>query len=226
MGNLGMPLCRLSRGIREPMSPAAAQSKCGRRVLNRVLRSALLLWGLPLFLLAAPGAGQAEVTFYTDPVAFTAASATVRVEDFERFPQANTNLPSFSRNGNSYEPVGSSTHVFVATKSNLFFDVPPSQRTTVLTGSGLEDFRVSFGAPQRAVGFDSYLNDLPARVQVFGAGGKLLAQRTHAHASTVTGFLGMVATEPITAIRWTADPLSDDGNNTGIETSAPRGPHG
>ncbi len=184
--------------------------------MRRTVRSGFFA-AIALGLTAFSSPGQAAVTFYTDRITFTAASATVRVEDFERFPQANSPLPSFSRNGNFYQPDAGGSDVFVATDANPAFGVPSGSRSTVLTGNGLEDFKVSFGTKQRAVGFDTYLNDMPARVQVFGVGGKLLAQRSHSHASTATGFLGMVSSEAITAVRWTADPASNASVNTGID---------
>ena len=166
-----------------------------------------------LLLSIAPG--RAEVIFYTDRAAFHAASATVRIEGFEDFASAGANLSSFERNGILVEPIGGATNVHVAPPSNAAFTA--ARISNVMTASGIEIFRVSFAMPQRAVGFDTYLNDKAATVEAFGFDGERLARRVHGHAATEIGFLGMVATEPIHSVTWSADPTSDLTKNTGID---------
>lgn len=156
----------------------------------------------------------ADVTVFTDQVLFDAATVTTLVEDFEAVEPKNTALGSFESNGNTYTGLGGAPfpNVYVITAGLSF--VPPNT-SSVLTGNGVEDYRVDLGTPSEAVGFDTYLNAAgPATVEVHGAGG-LLDTIIHSHDPAVIGFLGITATEPITAIRWTT--MGGNVIDTGID---------
>jgi hypothetical protein len=74
---------------------------------------------------------------------------------------------------------------------------------------------VEFGTPTEAVGFDTYLNTYgPATVSVFGAN-NLLDTFVLNQDPTTVGFLGILASEEISSIRWTT--VNGGKINTGID---------
>jgi len=153
--------------------------------------------------------------FYSDFASFDLATDTALVEDFETFPSTGVILPSFTSNGNTYTGLTGNPfpNVIVVSTSNPNFSFPLS--SSVLTANGDEDFTVDFGSPQKALGFDTYLNsDGPATVSVFGSSG-LLDTFIHSHDPTTVGFLGIAAAEAITSIQWTT--VNGRVINTGID---------
>lgn len=157
------------------------------------------------------------VTFYTDSAAFNAVTTTTLVEDFEAF--ANQVFESsFISNGNTYTSISAAPkpvpNLIIAPPGWTNFGVPVT-KSSIINSNGDEDFRVDFGTPAEAVGFDTYLNRFgPATVQVFGASG-LLDTFVLSHDPTIVGFLGMTSTELITSIRWTT--VNGRQVNTGID---------
>jgi len=173
--------------------------------------------------LAAIGTSTATAAplFFTDKASFDIATNTSLVEDFEATGQpSNVSIvPGFANNGIVYTGLAS-PNVFIADGFANFGLIGPIP-SRVLTASGLEDFTVDFGSPSTAVGFDTYLNlatvldnTLPDTVRVFGSSG-LLGSFNPIHDPTTIGFLGILATEPITSIRWTT--VGGDSINTGID---------
>lgn len=185
-------------------------------VMNLRVLVALLMLGLAA---GTPQVSQGAVVFYTDILSFDAASNTVVVEDFENVAPTPTDtaVSFFTNNGNTYTGITSApfaANVWVATPPYNNFGVVPTT-SAILTATGDEDFRVDFGTPSTAVGFDTYLNGLgPATVQVFGSGG-LLGSFNPAHDPTIIGFLGITSSEAITAIQWTT--TLGRTKNTGID---------
>ncbi|NEO58227.1 MAG: hypothetical protein F6K54_37350, partial [Okeania sp. SIO3B5] len=91
----------------------------------------------------------------------------------------------------------------------------PVTTSSILTTAGDEDFTVEFGTPTEAVGFDTYLNTFgPATINVFGTSG-LLDTFVLNHDPTNVGFLGILADEEISSIRWTT--VNGGIINTGID---------
>lgn len=164
----------------------------------------------------------ASVVVYGDLPSFNAATNTTLIEDFEdpAIPH-DTPLAGFVHNGNTYTGLGGSPfpNVYDASAGYTNFGVPVTT-SSVLTANGDEDFTVAFGAPPRALGFDTYLNRFTfpdghqGHVEVFGTSG-LLATVNVDHDPTMVGFLGLVADEPITSIRWTT--VGGGQINTGID---------
>ena len=153
-------------------------------------------------------ARSATLSSFTSLAAFNQAATTNLVEDFEAFTPKDTLLPSFVSNGNTYTALAGTgpdgeplPNVVVASPTNTGFALPlPS---SVLTSLGPEDFTVEFGMPTEAVAFDTLLNGLgPATIQVFGTE-QLIDTIQQIHDPTTVGFLGIVANEPIQAIRFT-----------------------
>jgi hypothetical protein len=170
-------------------------------------------------LLTAASAQKANsaVIFFTDFNSFNEVTKTTVVENFESSSLTiDTFLPPFVSNGNTY--TGFAGQPF----PNVYI-VPPSANSAflfpitsnVLSANGDEDFTVDFGSPTRVLGFDTYLNGFgPATVQVFGNSG-LLDTFSLSHDPTTVGFLGIVADEPVTSIRWTT--VNGGIVNTGID---------
>ncbi|MDE5100011.1 MAG: hypothetical protein O4861_17405, partial [Trichodesmium sp. St16_bin4-tuft] len=91
----------------------------------------------------------------------------------------------------------------------------PITTSSIITANGDEDFTVEFGTPTEAVGFDTYLNAYgPATVSVFGAN-NLLDTFVLNQDPTTVGFLGILASEEISCIRWTT--VNGGKINTGID---------
>ena len=149
--------------------------------------------------------------FFTDVNAFDALTNTTLIEDFEAFPQKDQALSSFVSNGNIYT---GNSNVWVSSPGYTNFGVPVTT-SSVLTATGNEDFTVEFGTPTEAVGFNTYLNPYgPATVSVFGANNILDTFVLNQDSKTV-GFLGILADEEISSIRWTT--VNGGIINTGID---------
>ncbi|NEQ36819.1 MAG: hypothetical protein F6K40_11240 [Okeania sp. SIO3I5] len=159
--------------------------------------------------------------FFTDVNAFDALTNTTLVEDFEDFPQKafpekREIFASFVSNGNTYTGLAGVPYLNVGVAAPGFtnFGVPITT-TSILTANGDEDFTVEFGIPTEAVGFNTYLNAFgPATVSVFGHTG-LLDTFVLSHDPTTVGFLGILASEEISSIRWTT--VRGGSINTGID---------
>ena len=153
----------------------------------------------------------ASTMFFTDVNAFDALTNTTLIEDFEAFPQKDQALSSFVSNGNIYT---GNSNVWVSSPGYTNFGVPVTT-SSVLTATGNEDFTVEFGTPTEAVGFNTYLNPYgPATVSVFGANNILDTFVLNQDSKTV-GFLGILADEEISSIRWTT--VNGAIINTGID---------
>jgi hypothetical protein len=163
------------------------------------------------------GAVEAAPTFFTDSGSFDAATNSALVEDFEAFTPKDTALASFVSNGNTYTGLSSdplTPNVWVADSGYTNFGVAVTS-SAVLTATGDEDFKVEFGSPSTAVGFDTYLNGSgPASIEIHGLGG-LIDTYSLSHDAAQVGFFGVLADEPIAAIRWTT--TNGRQTNTGID---------
>jgi hypothetical protein len=175
----------------------------------------------PALVLAATSASSAQLIYYTSLVSFGSAATTNIVETFESAAALQVPLADFTHNGNTYTGFAGRNlsnqpfpNVYLAAAGADNFATPPIL-STVLTANGDEDFAVDFGSPASAVGFDTYTNDFgPAVIKIYGMNG-LLDTFSLAQDSTKVGFFGVVASEPISRIRWT----TTDGFavNTGID---------
>ena len=164
--------------------------------------------GVTVSALVISPASHAAVMFFTDINDFNAVTETTLVEDFEDLTQTDRPLGSFVSNNNTYAALAGayygrySPNIHIASPGYSSFGVPMTE-STILTASGDEHFAVDFGIPSTALGFDTYLNAFgPATIQVFGSGG-LLDTSTLQHDPTEVGFLGVLADQEITSIRWT-----------------------
>lgn len=160
---------------------------------------------------AAAGNAYASTMFFTDVNAFDALTDTTLIEDFEAFPLKNRPLSFFVINGNTYT---GHPNVFVSSAGATSYGVPITT-SSIITANGDEDFTVEFGTPTEAVGFDTYLNAYgPATVSVFGAN-NLLDTFVLNQDPTTVGFLGILASEEISSIRWTT--VNGGKIDTGID---------
>ncbi|NER06930.1 MAG: hypothetical protein F6K17_32285 [Okeania sp. SIO3C4] len=162
------------------------------------------------------GNAHASTMFFTDFNDFDALANTTLVEDFEAFAPKNQRLSSFVSNGNTYTGLAGASfpNVWVSSPGYTNYGVPVTT-SSILTATGDEDFTVEFGTPTDAVGFDTYLNAFgPATVSVFGTTG-LLDTFVLNHDPTTVGFLGILASEEISSIRWTT--VNGRRINTGID---------
>jgi len=159
----------------------------------------------------------ATINYFTDLSLFNAETSTTLIEDFEAVTPKDTPLSSFNSNGNTYTALNSSPfapNVGVASPGYTNFGVPITT-SSILAANGDEDFMIDFGAPKPVVGFDTYLNAFgSANIEVFGSGG-LLDTYTLNQDPTTIGFLGIVASEPITSLRWTT--VNGRAINTGLD---------
>ena len=154
--------------------------------------------------------------FFTDYDTFNGITETTLVEDFEAFSPKNRPLPSFVSNNNTYTGFAGSPfpNVWVSSPGYRNYGVPVTT-SSILTANGHETFMVDFGTPTEAVGFDTYINAFgPATIDVFGATGLLDTFVLNQDPTTV-GFLGILASEEITSIRW--DSVLGGRINTGID---------
>ncbi|MBP0016304.1 MAG: PEP-CTERM sorting domain-containing protein [Cyanobacteria bacterium SBLK] len=178
-----------------------------------VLASTVLALGFDLL----KSQSAQAVSFFTDFAAFDAITTTTLVEDFEAFSPKDRPLSSFVSNGNTYTGISSgrrSPNVAVGSPGYRNFGVPVTN-SSVLAANGDENFKIDFGTPAEAVGFDTYLNAYgPATVQVFGTNG-LLDTFILQHDPTTVGFLGMASSDLITSIQWTT--VRGGVVNTGID---------
>jgi hypothetical protein len=161
----------------------------------------------------APNASAATLTYFTDLASFNVASSTSAIDDFETgTPKEANGVKSFVRNGNTF--TANSNDVVIASPGYTNFGVPITT-TSILSGNGNEDFTIAFGTPTSAVGFDTYTTPGgPSTVRIFGSSG-LLDTYSVSQDSTKVGFFGVVASTPITAVRWTG--ANDPRLNTGID---------
>lgn len=165
---------------------------------------------------AAAGNAYASTMFFTDVNAFDALTDTTLIEDFEAFPLKNQPLSSFVSNGNTYTGHAGVPYpnVWVSSAGYTNYGVPITT-SSIITANGDEDFTVEFGTPTEAVGFDTYLNTYgPATVSVFGAN-NLLDTFVLNQDPTTVGFLGILASEEISSIRWTT--VNGGKIDTGID---------
>lgn len=165
---------------------------------------------------AAAGNAYASTMFFTDVNAFDALTDTTLIEDFEAFPLKNQPLSSFVSNGNTYTGHAGVPYpnVFVSSPGYTSYGVPITT-SSIITANGDEDFTVEFGTLTEAVGFDTYLNAYgPATVSVFGAN-NLLDTFVLNQDPTTVGFLGILASEEISSIRWTT--VNGGKIDTGID---------
>jgi hypothetical protein len=166
--------------------------------------------------LGVSGSASAGTMFFTDIDAFNAITETTLVEDFEAFSQKDRLLASFVSNNNTYTGLagGPFPNVWVSSPGYRDYGVPVTT-SSILTANGDEDFTVDFGTATEAVGFDTYINAFgPATIEVFGATG-LLDTFVLNHDPTTVGFLGILASEEITSIRW--DTVNGGKVGTGID---------
>ncbi|NEQ40964.1 MAG: PEP-CTERM sorting domain-containing protein [Okeania sp. SIO3I5] len=167
------------------------------------LSKLLTVTGGLIVVIGASRNAHASTMFFTDVNAFDALTNTTLVEDFEAFAPKNRALPSFVSNGNTYTGLAGVPHpnVWVTTPGYANSGVPATT-SSILTANGEEDFTVEFGTPTEAVGFDTYVNAFgPATVSVFGTTG-LLDTFLLNHDPATVGFLGILASEEISSIRW------------------------
>lgn len=160
------------------------------------------------------------VDFFTNFSDFDQLTTTTLVEDFEAVTPKDTLLSSFVSNDNTYTGLAGSRggmsfpNVVVASPGYTNFGIPVTT-SSILSANGDEDFTIDFGSPTQVVGFDTYLNAFgPATVSVFGSSG-LLDTLVLSHDPTEVGFLGIVADEVITSIRW--DSVNGRVINTGVD---------
>jgi hypothetical protein len=155
-------------------------------------------------------------TVYLDSAGFIADQNPVLVEDFEAVVPKDTALASFTSNGITYSGVGG-TNVWVASPGYTNFGLPGATTTSILTGSGPEDFLINLSLlANPAVGFDVYLNDAgPVTVEFFGSTDNLIATVADGRGGGEVRFLGLAADEPIYKIRWTS--IGGERVNTGID---------
>ena len=151
------------------------------------------------------GADGAEPTYFAAKAGFVAATNPVMVENFETAP-AEQILGSLSRPIGTFTPYagtpGPNVYINLPTYTN--FGVPGQVGTKLITANGDEDFELFFATPTNNIGFDTYLNQFgPATIRLYGAGHALIDTYTHNHDSTIVGFFGVIADEPLTSIRWT-----------------------
>ncbi|OZH53408.1 hypothetical protein AFK68_17815 [Hydrocoleum sp. CS-953] len=180
------------------------------------LSKLLTVTGGLIVVAGASGSAHASTMFFTDVNAFDALTNTTLVEDFEAFSPKDRRLPSFVSNGNKYIGLAGvpEPNVVVGSPGYTNFGVPVTT-SSILTATGGEDFTVEFGTPTEVVGFDTYLNAFgPATVSVFGTTG-LLDTFVLNHDPTTVGFLGILASEEISSIRWTT--VNGRSINTGID---------
>ena len=165
---------------------------------------------------AAAGNAYASTMFFTDVNAFDALTDTTLIEDFEAFPLKNQPLSSFVSNGNTYTGHAGVPYPNVSVSSPGYTNYGvPITTSSIITANGDEDFTVEFGTPTEAVGFDTYLNTYaPATVSVFGAN-NLLDTFVLNQDPTTVGFLGILASEEISSIRWTT--VNGGKIDTGID---------
>jgi hypothetical protein len=170
---------------------------------------------------------EASIQVFTDLASLDATAGVTLVEDFLKFSPKNTNLgDSFTtKTGLTFDRVTDSdvaSMFLLVVENNPHFAAMKSV-SNVVTDNGSDDFILTFGKPTLAVGFDTYLNEFDesgasaapeATVEVFGLGGTSLMTITHTHPAEEVGFLGLLADEPITAIRWTT--TGGTYQNTGI----------
>ena len=169
-----------------------------------------------IFTAATAGNAYASTMFFTDVNAFDALTDTTLIEDFEAFPLKNQPLSSFVSNGNTYTGHAGAPYPNVGVSSPGYTNYGvPITTSSIITANGDEDFTVEFGTPTEAVGFDTYLNAYgPATVSVFGAN-NLLDTFVLNQDPTTVGFLGILASEEISSIRWTT--VNGGKINTGID---------
>jgi hypothetical protein len=172
---------------------------------------------ISLLLLGFVSAANAQLIYYTNLASFSAATNTTLVEDFESITPRETSLPPFTHNGNKYTGIAAPLYIAAPGDTNpgpSAFGVPITP-SSVLTANGDEDFTVDFGTPKSVVGFDTYTNNFgPAIIKIYGPGG-LLDTYSLTQDSTKVGFWGVVASVPITTIRWTT--TNGRTINTGID---------
>ncbi|MEM1168600.1 MAG: hypothetical protein AAGJ08_05840 [Cyanobacteria bacterium P01_H01_bin.35] len=184
--------------------------------IGTIFSKLLTVTGGLIVLVGASINAHASTMFFTDVNAFDALTNTILVEDFEAFGQKDRRLPSFVSNGNTYTGLAGipSPNVWVSSPGYTNFGVPVTT-SSILSANGDEDFTVEFGTPREAVGFNTYLNAFgPATVDVFGITG-LLETFVLNHDPTTVGFLGILASEEISSIRWTT--VRGGVINTGID---------
>ncbi|NES72575.1 MAG: hypothetical protein F6K24_48970 [Okeania sp. SIO2D1] len=184
--------------------------------IGTTLSKLLTVTGGLIVVAGASGTAHASTMSVTDFNAFDALTNTNLVEDFEAFSQKDQPLPSFVSNGNTYTGLAGFpySNVWVSSPGYTNYGVPVTT-SSILTANGDEDFTVEFGTPTEAVGFDTYLNAFgPATVSVFGTTG-ILDTFVLSHDPTTVGFLGILASEEISSIRWTT--VNGGIINTGID---------
>lgn len=160
------------------------------------------------------------LNYFTDLSSFDTTTSTTLVEDFEAISPFPTLFPSFANNNITYTAFAGELagqpfpNITVASPGFLNFGVAITT-SSILVANGNEDFTVEFGIPKPVVGFNTYLNQFgPATIQIFGSDG-LLDTYILEQDSTIVGFFGVVASEPITSIRWTT--VNGRKINTGID---------
>ncbi len=161
----------------------------------------------------ATNAAAATLNYFTNLSSFNAASSISAIDDFESgTPHEANGVRSFVRNGNTF--TANSNDVVIASPGYTNFGTPITT-TSILSANSNEDFTITFGTPNSAVGFDTYTNGYGApTVRIFGSGG-LLGTYSVSQDSTKIGFFGVTASEAITSIRWTG--VLGNLVNTGID---------
>lgn len=185
-------------------------------IASRMHKWSIAVAGAALTAIAVSETARASTMFFTDFDTFNEVTESSLVEDFEAFSPKDRALPSFVSNNNTYIGLAGARfpNVWVSSPGYRNYGVPVTT-SSILTATGDEDFRIEFGTPTEAVGFDTYINAFgPANVEVFGATGLLDTFELNHDPSTV-GFLGILASEEISSIRW----YSTNGGivNTGID---------
>jgi hypothetical protein len=162
----------------------------------------------------ATNAAAATLNYFTNLSSFNAASSISAIDDFESgTPHEANGVRSFVRNGNTF--AANSNDVVIASPGYANFGVQPITTTSILSANGNEDFTITFGTLNSAVGFDTYTNGYGTpTVRIFGSGG-LLGTYSVSQDSTKIGFFGVTASEAITSIRWTG--VLGNLVNTGID---------
>jgi hypothetical protein len=178
--------------------------------------AAVALYGRPA--VAAP-------IYFADRTTFEAATDSTVVEDFLGFANGVTdNLGSgFVSNGITFTQLTGTvvTQALLVVENNPFFG--PGNTSHVLTDNRNDDYRLDFSTTTRAVGFDTYLNNVngsnqpatpEAIIEIFDVTDTLIDTFVLTHDHTQVGFFGVIADVDIGAVRWTT--TGGEFLNTGI----------
>ena len=166
------------------------------------MRFASLIGAVALSLSGA-GVAHATVTVYTSQAAFTAATTTTNLADFEGLTLGPRFVP-LTQGGITFAKLAQD--LYIAPAGGLTNTTQTTSASLTADGDENFDIRLASAAAFGAIGFDLVSNAYgPRTVSLYTTGGSLIGTFTSPQAPNSVGFFGLISTTAISYVQTFVD---------------------